>query len=88
MADMIVRDSLVAVKHHNTNPVTIKIQRDGTNYSFVPKTNVSMCWIKEEHLSDILALKAKGCCGKKKRVKFLLANELDVCLWETGTRCK
>jgi hypothetical protein len=78
-------DGLVAMQHYNTNPRTVKIDRDRTMYSFIPKFNVSMAWIKEEHVSDLLAARGKMCCGKKGNL-FYLASQINVNLWMTGDR--
>ena len=80
-------DGLVAVQHFNTNPATIKIEASGNVYSFVPQHNVSLGWIREEDLGSVLKVMARVCCGKT-AVKFHLANELNVSIWQTGDRPK
>lgn len=75
----------VAIKHFTSNPAVIKI--GDTVYHFVPKTNVSLAWISPGDVPAVLGIKAKVCCGNTKN-KFLEANELDICLWETGDRCR
>jgi hypothetical protein len=79
-------DGYVAMKHYNSNPSTVQAQ-DGTIYSFSPRLSISFCWVKPEHVDQMLSLRAQICCGKTAQ-KFFLANELDVCLWETLERCK
>lgn len=78
-------DGLVALQHYNSNPRTVKIQEDGTMYSFVPKSNVSLAWVKREHVDKLLTYKAKLCCRKNQNM-FFLASQINVNLWETGNR--
>jgi hypothetical protein len=86
MTEMIKNsDGLVALQHYTTNPRTVKIDRDGTLYSFVPKMNVSLAWVKEEHVPDLLAFRGRICCGKKGNM-FYLASQINVNLWTYGTR--
>jgi hypothetical protein len=80
-------DKYVAVQHRTSNPVTVKIDRNGNLYSFVPKHNVSLAWIRPEDLDSILAIQEKVCCGNNKALKFHLASQINTCLWETGERC-
>lgn len=76
---------LVALKHYNSNGATVKMEADGTMYSFVPRQSVSLAWVKPEHLDALLTVKARICCGKQAN-KFRLANQMDVGVWETGDR--
>lgn len=78
-------DGLVALKHYNSNPATVRMEVDGTTYSFSPKMSVSLAWVKPEHLDALLTVKAKICCGKQAN-KFRLANEMDVSVWTVGER--
>jgi len=82
---MIVRNGLVALQHRTTNPKTVKVSRDGTIYHFIPRYNVCMQWVKEEHVPDLMRLQAKVCCGKKGQM-FYYATQINVNLWETGDR--
>ncbi len=78
-------DGLIALRHYNSNPATVKMEVDKSLYSFVPRLSVSLAWVKPEHVNALLQTQAKICCGKQAN-KFRLANEMDVGLWETGTR--
>ena len=78
-------DGLVAIQHYSSNPKTVEIHRDKTMYVFVPRLNVSMAWVKEEHVSDLLSFRGKVCCGKKGQM-FYLASLINVNLWTTGDR--
>lgn len=80
---------LVAIKHHNSNP-SRPIQVGDKTYQSVPQFNISLMWVDESHLEFVLGLKTQGCnCGNgATKPLFHLANELDICLWETGDRCK
>jgi hypothetical protein len=86
-------DGYVALKHYNSNPKTVKIQSDGTTYSFsstnpdgqIKCSHLSMSWVNPDHVQGLLSHQARICCGKKSN-EFLLANELDVKLWLTGER--
>ena len=81
---MIKRDGMVAMQHRTTNPKSTKTG-DGTLYHFIPKFNVCMAWVKEAHVPELLAKRAKVCCGKQGQM-FYLATELNVNLWESGNR--
>jgi len=79
-------DGWVAIQHFTSNPVTVRIESTGNDYSFVPRHNVSLAWVRPEDVDSILKIQAKICCGKMK-AKFLYASQMNVCLWETGERC-
>lgn len=78
-------DELVAIRHYNSNGATVRMAEDGTVYSWVPRSAVSLAWVQEKHVGALLAVQAKICCGKKAN-KFQLANEMSVSVWETGDR--
>lgn len=78
-------DGFVALQHYNSNPRTVKIQADGTLYSFVPRHSVSLAWIDPKHVDSLLAQKAKLCCGKNQNL-FFPASQINVNIWTTGTR--
>ena len=80
---MVKRNGLVAIQHYTTNGYTVQIDDD--TYAWVPKYNVSLCWVKKEHVDRVLAIKNKACCGKK-RTRFVPASLLNVNMWETGNR--
>ena len=80
----------VAVKWIMRRELTHPVKIDGTNtaYTFVPKMNVWMAWVKPEHVDRLLAHKEKSCnCNNGTyRNAFMLANRLDVNLWVYGNR--
>lgn len=76
---------LVAIRHYNSNPATVKMEADGTLYSFVPRMSVSLAWVQEKDVDTLLLVKARVCCGKQAN-KFRMANMMDVSVWETGSR--
>jgi hypothetical protein len=80
---------LVAIKHHTSNP-SRPIQIGDVIYQSTPQHNISLMWVNESDVESILSLKTHGCnCGGGvSKPLFHLANELDICLWETGDRCK
>jgi len=80
---VIKRDGLVAIQHYTTNGYSVSVGDD--SYAWVPKHNVSLAWVKEEHVDRVLAIKNKACCGHK-RTRFVLASLLNVNVWETGNR--
>jgi hypothetical protein len=77
-------DGLVALQHYTTNPCTVIVEGANTSYTFVPKHNVSMAWVKPEHVDRLLAQTAKGCCGRNKQKKFVLASQTNANLWMYG----
>ena len=80
---MINRNGYVAVQHYSSNPWAVHF--DDTTYHFVPQHNVSLAWIKEEHLNKILSITRKACCGTNPQ-RFHLASLINLNLWETGDR--
>ena len=74
------------MKRRDSNPREVKI--DGVvAYQFTPRLSISFCWVKPEDVEKLLSVQINICCGKIAQ-EFFLANLLDVCLWETGERCK
>jgi len=49
-------------------------------YVFVAEANISLCWVKPEHVDRILAIK-KTCCGNTHKPMFRYANETEVRRW-------
>ena len=76
-------DGYVGMQHRNTNPTSHKIGK--VVYSFVPRHNVSLCWVAPEHVQQMLSEVAQICCGKTSK-KFFLAGIVNVGLHETGSR--
>ena len=84
---MIIRDGRVAVQHRTTNPTSVKVEQSGEMYTFVPRNNVSLSWVKEEDLEKVLSIKTKTCeCnGGTLAPKFFVASEINVNIHEKGT---
>ena len=76
-------DGMIAVQHFTSNGFNVQI--GDAVYIWTPKYNISMAWVQEVHLSQILNIRTKHCCGKK-RNRFFLASQTNVCLWMTGKR--
>lgn len=49
-------------------------------YVFVVRHNISLCYVKPEHVEAILNMRG-GCCGKKKRGVFRRASDQEIRLW-------
>lgn len=81
------KDGMIALSHYNSNSKVVKMEKDGTVYNFTPRLNVSMAWVKEEHVPDLLRQKARMCCGKNQTM-FHYTSEINANLWEYGTRHK
>jgi len=67
-----------AVKYFQQVPQRVKVA--GITYDFAIKANICMAWIKDEHVSTVLAL-TKNCCGGRKNHPYRLANEADIRRW-------
>lgn len=88
MADIVTNsDGWVALQHYNSNGKTVQI--DGIYYVFVPQHNVSLAYVRPEHVDRILAVKERGCnCGgNRMKPAFHYASQVNVCVWLTGERC-
>jgi len=72
---------MVAAKCYQSRPKKVRIDED--IYIFTVRANISMCWVRPEHLDRVLAQK-KTCCGGSKKRIFLLANDSDVRRWTQG----
>jgi len=82
---VIVQDDMVAVQHYTSNGWNVSV--DGTVYIFTPRRNVSMAWVRREHLEKILSMGTRGCCGGRRK-RFHLASLINVNLWTYGERHK
>lgn len=74
-------EGLVAVRHWNSNPVTVV--SNGNMYSFTPQFGASIAWVKEDDVASLLSMKAKICCGQTKD-RFFLPDQQQVTVWQTG----
>ena len=82
---MITRNGMVSMQHYNSNGCTVIMEEDKTTYTFIPKMNVSLAFVKPEHVDALLRQKARMCCGKSQN-KFFLASEINTNLWQYGSR--
>lgn len=51
-------DGYVAVQHYTSAPTNIKVA--GVVYIFLPRLNVSMCWVHPDHVNKILGVRVTG----------------------------
>ena len=76
---MIKNDAgLVAMRYFQLVPQRIKV--GGESYYFDVRACVCMCWVKEEHVEEILRI-VKTCCGGNKHRSYRFANEMEVRRW-------
>lgn len=80
---VIREDGLVAIQHRNSNPTAYKV--DDTVYNWVARHNVSLAWVRPEHLNNVLSQQARICCGKQGK-RFMLASLINTNIFETGVR--
>ena len=56
------------------------VHTKNNEYVFTPSNGISLAWIEEEDVNQILRIPG-GCCGNHKPV-FRLANDQQVSLWK------
>lgn len=71
----------VAVRYYLSAPKTVHIGED--TYNFVNKANVSIAWVKREHVDTVLAMK-KSCCSGQRKTQFRLADVTHIRRWKAG----
>lgn len=69
----------VALRAYQT--VQKLIKANGHNYVFVPKHNISLAWIKPEHVSTVLSITRNCNCGGNRNPYFRYADQHDVDIW-------
>ena len=74
---------LVAVRYYQTIPKHINIS--GETYIFSVRNNISLCWVRPEHVDRMLATK-KTCCGGNRKTVFFLADEVHIKRHKFGGR--
>ena len=74
-----------ALKHYCSNPYNVYIKSDDVHYVFTPKDNISLAWVKDEHVDKVLSV-TKNCCGNSRKPRFFRASETDVRRWNFGGR--
>ena len=65
----------VAMKHYNSNPRIIRCN-DNTIYQFEPKRQISLAYVDERHVAELLTAMG-GCCGNR-RLLFSRATDDDI----------
>jgi hypothetical protein len=88
--NIVERDGLVALIHHNSNP-SRPIQVGEKVYQSSPQHNISLMWVLVEDAERIInspenRTKVCNCGGGVSQPLFRYANDLDVSLFETGDR--
>ena len=68
----------VAIAYFQPMPQTVKV--GGTVYNFIIKFAVSMAWVNEEHVYDILRI-IKECCGGSVHTPYRYATQGQVNVW-------
>lgn len=80
MTDLIKNDTnQVAIRYHQPAQVLSKNTPSGKQYFFDVKAGVSMAWVDETDVSDILTRRG-GCCNSKRQL-YDYANQAAVDLW-------
>lgn len=83
---MILNDkNQVAIVHLFSNPRNVLLNGDKVLYHFEPQRQISLAWVNQEHVGQVLEIR-DGCssCGSKRRL-FRLASQQEVDLW-TGVK--
>lgn len=73
----------IALKYYQPAQVLVQQTPSGSDYVFVPKASISMAWINQEDVEEVLA-RYKKCCGGHRKKSFMEANEQDVRIWTNG----
>jgi len=60
-------------------PIQKMITVGKNSYVFVPRYNLSCCWIRPDDVAGVLEIRG-GCCGGSRQV-FFLVNEANARLW-------
>jgi len=69
----------VPLKHINSNPRIVRCN-DNTIYHFMPANGISLCYVDEKHVDELLLLKG-GCCGNR-HLLFSRASEAVIARYE------
>jgi hypothetical protein len=77
-------DGFVAMQHHNSNGANIAVEE--SIYVFVPKNNISFCWVAPQHVGKLLTAKTSVCCGNNNSLRFHLASFINTNLWMFNSR--
>ena len=78
---MIERDGKVAIRRIPARVKLVTVR--GTEYIFLIRGNVALCWVDKADVPDVLAIK-QGCCGGGKKQVFYYADETHLRRWENN----
>lgn len=77
---MITNDAgQIAIRYYQPAQVVVKRTPSGKQYFFDVKRGVSMAWIDQSDVDDILTRRG-GCCNKRRQL-YAYANQEAVDLW-------
>ena len=77
-------DTVTAIRYYQPIPEYVKDTPSGTEYVFAVRHGISLAWIKQEDVDNILD-RTGGCCDKKTKV-FSKAGPNIVRVWQEGGR--
>lgn len=85
---MVIRNGLVAIQHHNSNPSPPVVVGE-TTYQAFPQHNVSLMWVLESDAEKIInspenKTKSCDCNGGAYKPRFFYASEINVSIHQTG----
>lgn len=66
------------------NPIPKVVNVGGKGFAFVVKHQISISWIDEPYVDQVLAIKVT-CCGGRTTPAFIYATENQVKVWLTGS---
>lgn len=73
----------VAIAYRQPIPHVLKVS--GTTYFFDVKRAVSMAWINDEHVGQVLSI-TKRCCGGQQNIAYREATQSQVNVWSGKER--
>lgn len=73
----------IAVVYHQPIPQVVMV--NGTRYFFDVKRAVSLAWVNEEHIGNILSI-TKTCCGGNVHTVYRYATPSQVNVWSNTGR--
>jgi hypothetical protein len=68
----------IAVRYSQSTQKYVSV--GGIGYVFVVKYNISMAWIRPEHVNTVLRM-TKECCGGRKHKMFTATDQTHVDRW-------
>lgn len=73
----------IAMAYYQPIPQAVKV--GDVTYYFVTQRAVSLAWINEEHVADILRI-TKRCCGGNVHIAYHYATQGEVNVWSNTGR--